>query len=475
MSKRSIFSRLIAEDGEGLNVRVGDEDRAPLLEAVAEADEVAAEAEELSDGIEDAADTADEVNGHIDALRRTTEGSGEGITPEHAESMAVVAESINRRFGGKRKLPVLRKENFTSKTSRRTQTLVLESGFVDKLKQIWQAICEGVKRAIEVVKNFIAKMFGGSGGSSLVKEVAEDLKKQTEAWKEATKDYGKSGGKILKDGTEFDFNRMSEALREGDASSAKPAPKVASFEQNAAKITAFYTKDFTKIAGIIDSSYSKLSAAGDPLIKAARAAGSKPDSDSKDHSALFDTAWTSFKSTADADINAIQTAFSTVSGKPVGHGKYIKPVTNDKHLADATLLSIPAFVIESSAEPNKGSEGVTGKGEMVDKVNAAVVHIQAALDAVVGLKTDSDKAVRAMEKCRELADKAIKAFSENGSTLDSDVRKKVDSLKEIITTGSKSCLNLITKTCETINAVGSAIASDLKQNTGRLMDVPEAP
>lgn len=138
-----------------INVAVNSED--PIEEKeieVADASDETEEAVEAVDELDEAAATLESIQELL--LAHKTEG---GLDPMAAQYLHIAVAGVCDRIGLENAVPSL--ESFGGATDRLAATNISLEAVSDKAKAVWQAIKNAVLKAVEFLRNFFAKLFGG--------------------------------------------------------------------------------------------------------------------------------------------------------------------------------------------------------------------------------------------------------------------------------------------------------------------------
>lgn len=152
---------------------------------IADASEAEVEANEAADG----ADELSEISEGLESIVASMEASMQdgGLTPQSAQFMALAVGAYTNRLGVQASQITPSLESFGGASGQAAATTISMEGIKETLKKIWLAIKNAVAKAIQAIRNFFAKIFGGV---AKLKSRAEALKK------EVTDLAGEAGGKI---------------------------------------------------------------------------------------------------------------------------------------------------------------------------------------------------------------------------------------------------------------------------------------
>lgn len=163
-----------AAENEGV---AGSEDLQEQLDtAITVADETAEIQQDDNDigtevtAIADAVEEGISLEEHAEIVADAIE-DGEGLTPEHAETLSIAVESIRNRLGmGGFDRLVPAAESFGNVDSRLYSTKLVGEGIKETIQNIWKAIKSMAIRVWERIKLFVAKITGST--KMLVSQVA---------------------------------------------------------------------------------------------------------------------------------------------------------------------------------------------------------------------------------------------------------------------------------------------------------------
>lgn len=468
-----IFQRL-----DMLNYENGERevnDRAPFLDAVAENTEDLETAGDDVSSINEAGAVADEVLATRNIALRQSESEA-GISPDAAEAISVQTESWNRRLGSKI-FGTVRQESFRSKASAKTQTMVMESGFMNKLKTIWEAIVAMLKKAKDWFLSIWNNLFGSSatGGCAAA---AEDLKASVKLWDEI-----KIGDTHrLKDNTPYlTFNRTAEAfVLAGSGTTPGILPsKVSNVKANAADIAKFYEGKLTPLMKKLPTEYQGMAKDVKSLQSKLSTAGGK--SGDKQEDGAFSAAYDSVAPGLITKTKALNAELNNgFDGESIGMGKTVKVETvNSENQAGGggDVLELKTIRV---IHPT-GTGASSGKDlEVITSTDIAII-IEVANDFVKlstdisKTKADGDKAAAAISDCAEAADSLTKAFEKAGNAkLTDDESKKVSKLAHVMKEVAPIMKACFLETSNTLVAICKSLSSDLKEASNKVMEKTEA-
>ena len=179
MSISSLISSYTAED---LSLLEDDIEETELSQLAEEVEEASAEAEKAEDEQEDLENTEETLESIAVCLREDRDNGG--ITPQAARYARVAAKAVlgeakvvsimGRELDGM-KNPIMTMESYGSTYSQEEATALTMESISDTIKRIWDGIKNAVRRAINAVVEFFARIFRGTKG---LQKQAGDLRKE---------------------------------------------------------------------------------------------------------------------------------------------------------------------------------------------------------------------------------------------------------------------------------------------------------
>lgn len=152
---------------------------------IAETAEAFAESEQGSDDVQELGDISEGLESIVASMEACMEDGG--LTPQAALFMQHAVNGYTRRLGLSASSITPSMESFGGASGQAAATTISMEGVGETLKKIWLAIKNAVSKAIQAVRNFFAKIFGG---------VAK-LKQRSDALKKAVNDLtDDKGGKM---------------------------------------------------------------------------------------------------------------------------------------------------------------------------------------------------------------------------------------------------------------------------------------
>lgn len=139
---------------------------------IAETAESFSEAEQGSDDVQELGDISEGLESIVASMEACMEDGG--LTPQAALFMQHAVNGYTRRLGLSASSITPSMESFGGASGQAAATTISMEGVAETLKKIWVAIKNAVSKAIQAVKNFFAKIFGGV---AKLKSRADALKK----------------------------------------------------------------------------------------------------------------------------------------------------------------------------------------------------------------------------------------------------------------------------------------------------------
>lgn len=439
------------------------EDRGPFMDAVAENDRGISEGTVDSAAIDSAGDVADEVLATRNIALRQSE-SETGLSPDAAEAISVQTESWNKRLGDKI-FGTIRHESFRSKPSAKTQTMVMESGFMNKLKSIWDAIVAMLKKAVNWFKEMFGKLVGSSatGGAG---SASEDLKKSIELWSEI--DLGTTHD--IKDGiVGLDFSRVSKAVTAATSRGKTEPTSVADVTANSRTIADFYSTGLHTLMSSVLTTYKAIASDAKSLKSAVEKLGGRSADKQKDGD--FMKAWDPVATKMSAAVKSYNSSISSLNDKSLGNSAYIEIVTAGS-TPDSGAREEISLVRVRSIETAGGKDGpkleVKDKAGVTSILDAAQLFQTSALN-ISKTKADGDKAAQAISDCSEAADNIAKAFEKAGNAkLTEDESKAVQNFGHLVRSVEPAMKSAFLSTTQHLIRICSEFSTDLRENAGKV-------
>jgi hypothetical protein len=143
---------------------------------IADTAESFAEAEQGSDDVQELGDISEGLESIVLSMESAMEDGG--LNPQAALFMQHAVQGYTRRLGLQASAITPSLESFGGASGQAAATTISMEGVKETLKKIWLAIKNAVSKAIQAVKNFFAKIFGGvaklkSRADALEKAVGE--------------------------------------------------------------------------------------------------------------------------------------------------------------------------------------------------------------------------------------------------------------------------------------------------------------
>jgi uncharacterized protein YukE len=154
---------------------------APETEALAEVEATHDEVIEAEEASEEAADTAETLDGVREQVEEAAETEG-GVSEPEARALEIAVEHMLLAIGSKpekaKVFPAM--EGFKEKATRLQATRVALEEMDGKIKKIWAAIIENMKKVFEAVVAFIKSLVNGTkfleGRANMIKKAAAKKK-----------------------------------------------------------------------------------------------------------------------------------------------------------------------------------------------------------------------------------------------------------------------------------------------------------
>lgn len=340
-----------------------EEDNGELVEAAADVEKEA----NMQSDLEERAEVAEEIQTTLQGMV----SAGEGMDRRTA---LAYQQAFKGLIGTVLPNPVGTVENFGGDAQRLESTKRTLQGIGDTLKKIWEAIKAAVVRGIAAIKDFFAKLFGGTDS---LKKRAEALRKKIEDAEKEEKTAPE--GKI----------KVSGGVRLHVAGKMDPASVKSGLALAATEIT--------------ETSSKLLEGAGDYYQMLAK--DLKAGSDSIVDKFVNKTT----KNAIDGQVNSLRSAVSTamrIKGKALPGGKAIVvEVSNDSE----EEKSLAAKIYIGDAPKADWKESTEVDVPSLDDLKAMLTSIESMVTKIEGEKKDAEKLAADRDAAIKAGDELIKA------------------------------------------------------------------
>lgn len=385
------------------------------------------EVEEAQRESEDAADDVRELESIADGLESIVadaEASLEdgGLDESAARYLGHAVNAHTSRLGLESDKIVASLESFGGATGRTEATTISVESLKDTIKRIWNAIKTAVKKAMEAVANFFAKIFGGAkkleSRAAALEKALGDIKGKSASDKIAVPGASKlhlegklTGGEIIK-GLESLRKYTETGIQKQVAGSISyynaVSAKVASSEVQKAMEEAAATKAIDEAKEDYVAVMSKIDAVGKPMsggvqmvMEGEAAAG---DSEIQFKSLSMKKTGKSVGDDTKIDVPSVSDL-----EKILGHTKAIVKAIGDKERALKDLAGARKAAMEKSEQFVKAGEGgKLGKAWTQGKVNMALRSANADLVRPISQITGHSFSVA--RSALSLVEKSIAAY-----------------------------------------------------------------
>lgn len=174
MSLKTLFISMEDESTNETELVVAADDTIEI--EIADAAEAGAEAEEQADNVEELGEITEGLESILISMESAMQDGG--LNPQAALFMQHAVQAHVGRLGMSASDVTPSMESFGGASGQAAATTISMEGIGDTIKKIWLAIKNAISKAIQAVKNFFAKIFGGvaklkSRADSLTKAVNE--------------------------------------------------------------------------------------------------------------------------------------------------------------------------------------------------------------------------------------------------------------------------------------------------------------
>jgi len=184
MSLKQLFISMEDEATNETELVVSADDTLEI--EIADAGEAEAEFEEQGDNVEELGEISEGLESILISMESAMQDGG--LNPQAALFMQHAVQAHVGRLGLEASDVTPSMESFGGASGQAAATTISMEGIGETLKKIWQAIKNAVSKAIQAIKNFFAKIFGGVG----------KLKSRHEALKKAVKEIKEEKGDKIK-------------------------------------------------------------------------------------------------------------------------------------------------------------------------------------------------------------------------------------------------------------------------------------
>ena len=174
MSLKTLFISMEDESTNETELVVAADDTIEI--EIADAAEAGAEAEEQADNVEELGEITEGLESILVSMESAMQDGG--LNPQAALFMQHAVQAHVGRLGLSASDVTPSMESFGGASGQAAATTISMEGIGDTIKKIWLAIKNAISKAIQAVKNFFAKIFGGvaklkSRADSLTRAVNE--------------------------------------------------------------------------------------------------------------------------------------------------------------------------------------------------------------------------------------------------------------------------------------------------------------
>lgn len=184
MSLKQLFISMEDEATNETELVVSADDTLEI--EIAEAGEAEGEFEEQGDNVEELGEISEGLESILISMESAMQDGG--LNPQAALFMQHAVQAHVGRLGLEASDVTPSMESFGGASGQAAATTISMEGIGETLKKIWMAIKNAVSKAIQAIKNFFAKIFGGVG----------KLKSRHEALKKAVKEIKEEKGDKIK-------------------------------------------------------------------------------------------------------------------------------------------------------------------------------------------------------------------------------------------------------------------------------------
>ena len=156
-SLKSLFISM--EDDELFDTELVVSPDDTVEQEIAETAEAYAESEQGSDDVTELGDISEGLESIVASMEAAMEDGG--LSPQAALFMQHAVNGYTRRLGLDAASITPSMESFGGASGQAAATTISMEGVGETLKKIWVAIKNAVSKAIQAVRNFFAKIFGG--------------------------------------------------------------------------------------------------------------------------------------------------------------------------------------------------------------------------------------------------------------------------------------------------------------------------
>lgn len=184
MSLKQLFISMEDEATNETELVVSADDTLEI--EIADAGEAEGEFEEQGDNVEELGEISEGLEGILISMESAMQDGG--LNPQAALFMQHAVQAHVGRLGLEASDVTPSMESFGGASGQAAATTISMEGIGETLKKIWMAIKNAVSKAIQAIKNFFSKIFGGVG----------KLKSRHEALKKAVKEIKEEKGDKIK-------------------------------------------------------------------------------------------------------------------------------------------------------------------------------------------------------------------------------------------------------------------------------------
>jgi hypothetical protein len=184
MSLKQLFISMEDEATNETELVVSADDTLEI--EIAEAGEAEGEFEEQGDNVEELGEISEGLESILISMESAMQDGG--LNPQAALFMQHAVQAHVGRLGLEASDVTPSMESFGGASGQAAATTISMEGIGETLKKIWMAIKNAVSKAIQAIKNFFSKIFGGVG----------KLKSRHEALKKAVKEIKEEKGDKIK-------------------------------------------------------------------------------------------------------------------------------------------------------------------------------------------------------------------------------------------------------------------------------------
>lgn len=184
MSLKQLFISMEDEATNETELVVSADDTLEI--EIAEAGEAEGEFEEQGDNVEELGEISEGLESILISMESAMQDGG--LNPQAALFMQHAVQAHVGRLGLEASDVTPSMESFGGASGQAAATTISMEGIGETLKKIWMAIKNAVSKAIQAIKNFFSKIFGGVG----------KLKSRHEALKKAVKEIKEEKGDSIK-------------------------------------------------------------------------------------------------------------------------------------------------------------------------------------------------------------------------------------------------------------------------------------